>query len=88
MEYDPADVDRFIALADAIEDAFPDLVVEGNLEEEGRPGSFEVATEDGAPLFSRLASHCYPEPEGLVRAIGRRYRYRARARESLEDTCG
>lgn len=29
MEYNPEDVDRFIEVADAVEDAFPGLVVEG-----------------------------------------------------------
>ncbi len=86
VEYDPADVDRFIALADAIEEAFPDLLVEGNPEEDGRPGAFEVSTQEGTPLFSRLASHCYPDPEGLVRAIAASYK--GRDRESLEDACG
>ena len=29
MSYDPAEVDRFIELADAVEDAFPGVLVEG-----------------------------------------------------------
>lgn len=29
MEYQPEEVDRFIEVADAVEDAFPGLVVEG-----------------------------------------------------------
>jgi hypothetical protein len=52
-------VDRFIELADAIEAAFPSVIVEGNEEVEGRPGAFEVAAEDGRVYFSRLTG-----PEG------------------------
>lgn len=86
MEYDPADVDRFIELADAIEEAFPDLQVEGNPEAEGRPGAFEVALEEGTPLFSRLATGVYPDVAGLVRAIAESYA--GRGRGGLEDSCG
>ena len=73
VEYDPAEVDRFIELADAIEDAFPSIIVEGNEGEEGRPGSFEVCTEDGRCVFSRLGSGVWPEVGDLlvrIRAAG------------------
>ncbi len=79
---------RFIALADAIEEAFPDLLVEGNPggDEEGRPGAFEVTSEDGTPLFSRLSSGQYPDPAGLVRAIAGSYKGRSLA--DIDDACG
>lgn len=66
VEYDPQEVDRFITLADAIEAAFPSVVVEGNEEEDGRPGSFEVSTPDGRVLFSRLGCGLWPEAADIV----------------------
>jgi selT/selW/selH-like putative selenoprotein len=70
FEFDPSEVDRFIALADEIEDAFPDLIVEGNPEADGRPGSFEVVTDDGRPLFSRLECARWPNTSELLLKIG------------------
>lgn len=42
MDYDPAAVDSFIQLADAIEDTFPGVVVQGNEKE----GAFNVGFEE------------------------------------------
>lgn len=42
IEYDPDDVDTFIEIADAIEEAFPKVIVNGNDQGPGRPGAFEV----------------------------------------------
>ena len=50
VEYDSAQVDRFIEAADEIEDAFPGLIVEG-IEVEDRPGAFDVLLEDGTEVF-------------------------------------
>jgi selT/selW/selH-like putative selenoprotein len=61
---------RFIALADAIEAAFPNVVVEGNPTGPGRPGAFEVTLPDGAVLFSKLSSGGWPEAGSVVDAIG------------------
>jgi hypothetical protein len=63
-------------------------VVEGNPggDEEGRPGAFEVTSEDGTPLFSRLSSGQYPDPQGLVRAIAASYKGRGMA--DVGDACG
>lgn len=70
VEYDEEEVDRFIALADAIEAAFPNVVVEGNPSGPGRPGAFEVTLPDGAVLFSKLSSGGWPEAGSVVDAIG------------------
>jgi hypothetical protein len=56
IEFDPQDVEEFIKIADAIESAFPSVVVDGNEAGEGRKGSFEIQTEDGTSLWSRLGS--------------------------------
>ncbi len=72
VEYDPQHVDAFIELADAIEDAFPSMLVEGNEEGEGRPGSFEVLAEDGTSLFSRLSMKAAPKTEDIIALIASR----------------
>jgi selT/selW/selH-like putative selenoprotein len=64
------DKHRFIALADAIEEAYPNVVVEGNPTGPGRPGSFEVTLPDGAVLFSKLNSGGWPQAETVVESIG------------------
>lgn len=61
---------RFIALADAIEEAFPNIVVEGNPSGPGRPGAFEVTGANGALLFSKLSSGGWPQAEVVVDAVG------------------
>lgn len=66
FEFDPTEVDRFIALADEIEEEFPELVVEGNVDQDGRPGSFEVVTEDGLELFSRMETSRFPIAMELI----------------------
>lgn len=66
----PTHTPRFIALADAIEAAFPNVVVEGNPTGPGRPGAFEVTLPDGAVLFSKLSSGGWPEAGSVVDAIG------------------
>lgn len=60
---------RFIALADAIEAAFPNVVVEGNPSGPGRPGAFEVTGASGALMHSRLDSGAWPDPDVLVSAL-------------------
>lgn len=69
VEYDEEEVDRFIALADAIEAAFPNVVVEGNPEGPGRPGAFEVKAAAGQLLFSRLGSGGWPQHQAVVEAL-------------------
>lgn len=48
MEYDPAEVDRFIDIADAIEEQFPSVVVDGQEVD----GAFNVVLEDDKILIS------------------------------------
>lgn len=69
IEYDPQDVDVFIAMADAIEDAFPSVVVEGNEDGDGRAGAFEIVTSDGTPIFSKLESKRSPDPADVIDRI-------------------
>jgi selT/selW/selH-like putative selenoprotein len=66
VEYDPEEVDRFIELADALEAAFPHVRVDGNELSEGRPGAFEITTDNGHSVFSRLQSGLAPEPADII----------------------
>ena len=88
IEYDPDDVDAFIAVADAIEAAFPSVVVEGNEGQDGRPGSFEVTTEDGLQVYSRLYSKARPDPEDVIARIVNRTNFEAGGQKPAEDMCG
>lgn len=72
MEYNPEDVDRFIEVADAVEDAFPGLVVEGIEAVEGAH-VFAVKMEDGTLIFSHGDRSSLPGNEeiiGVIRAAG------------------
>ena len=64
-----AAIHRFITLADAIEAAFPGVVVEGNAEGDGRSGSFEIKSATGEVLFSRLESGAWPQEVAIVEAL-------------------
>jgi hypothetical protein len=60
----------YIQVADAIEEAFPNVVVDGNVDADGRPGSFEVVGAAGRVLFSRLASGgTPPQAAAIVAAL-------------------
>lgn len=72
IEYDPEDVEAFIQVADAIEEAFPSVVVKGNEESDGRPGAFEIQTDDGISVYSRLASRLLPQPQDVLQRIASR----------------
>jgi len=76
IEYDPEDIELYIKVADAIEEAFPSVVVEGNEAGDGRPGSFEISTPDGASpvLFSRLSTKQVPDVEDVISRIVNRNR--------------
>jgi len=70
IEYDPEELDRFISMADDIEDAIPEVMVDGNPPDmKPRAGSFEVTLEDGTVLFSKLKDSTYPESTALIAAI-------------------
>ncbi|GAX85410.1 hypothetical protein CEUSTIGMA_g12826.t1 [Chlamydomonas eustigma] len=81
IEFDPKDVEAFIAVADAIEAAFPKVIVNGNEEEDGRPGSFEVSTEDGVNIFSRISTGLSPKAQDIIEKIVNR----AKLTEGDED---
>jgi selT/selW/selH-like putative selenoprotein len=87
IEYDPEDLEAFILLADAIEEAFPTVVVKGNEEQEGRPGSFEIQTDDGLNVYSRLATKTLPGPQEVLRRISMRAKL-AGADEENRPFCG
>jgi selT/selW/selH-like putative selenoprotein len=74
IEFDPNDVEDFIKLADAIEAAFPSVIVEGNEEKEGRRGSFEIQTEDGIAIWSRLtlSTSSLPGTQDIINRIANR----------------
>ena len=62
VEYDPAEVDRFIEVADAIEDAFPGIMVDGV---EVRGGAAQDAQQHSLPSLPFLyrapcAPYCVP----------------------------
>lgn len=80
-------MEAYIELADAIEAAFPSVVVEGNEEGDGRAGAFEVSTSDGHQVHSRLQGQKLPDPEDLIQTIANRARL---SKEQPTDgpTCG
>ena len=55
--YDPGDVDHFIEVADAIEDSFPGIIVEGiEVEGAGAGSMFEVKSAEGPlPVLGQAA---------------------------------
>lgn len=70
IEYDPDEVDRFISLADAIEDVYPEIMVDGNPDEiEPRDGSFEITLEDGTVLFSKLGGDSFPSVSDVIAQV-------------------
>ncbi|KAL4421605.1 hypothetical protein ABPG75_010896 [Micractinium tetrahymenae] len=54
VEYAPAEVDAFIAFADAVEEEFEGVMVDG-VEVDGHPGAFDIRLEDGQTIYSRAA---------------------------------
>lgn len=81
-------------VADAIEEAFPSVVVEGNEEKEGRPGSFEVAAAGEGEarttpqVFSRLDSQQLPDPQDIIARIANRNRRAAEPSQTTGAGCG
>lgn len=63
-------MDRFIEFADAIEDIFPELMVDGNPEGTmPKTGAFEVSLENGEILFSKLQEERFPSEDEVLEAI-------------------
>jgi len=74
--YHPDDVDLFIAVADAIEDAFPSLVVEGEETEDSGSAPdadrlFKLTVEDGRVLFQRSNLNDSVDPGHLVELLAK-----------------
>ena len=72
VEYNPADVDRFIDIADAVEERFPSLMVDGQEVDgdaaDGKP-MFEVKAQDGRSLFSAREMGRFPDSAEILDAI-------------------
>eukprot|EP00700_Malawimonas_jakobiformis_P001998 EC722982.1.p2 GENE.EC722982.1~~EC722982.1.p2 ORF type:complete len:64 (+),score=8.14 EC722982.1:201-392(+) len=57
-------------VASALKSAFPGLEVLGNSQAtRPRLGAFEVTTEDGQVLFSKLKTGRFPDPKEVVAAL-------------------
>ena len=69
VEFDPPGVDRFIQLADVLEDAFPSVMVEEAEGAVAREGAFEMTHEDGTVLFSKLDAGRAPEALEVLEAL-------------------
>lgn len=52
LKYGPELVDTFIEIADAVEDEFPDLQVDGDEEEALEEGTFQIVADDGHVIFT------------------------------------
>ena len=65
VEYDPAQVDRFIEIADAVEDVFPGVLVEG-VEVEGRPGACDILLEDGTLVVGTASGGAVGDLDAVV----------------------
>ncbi|KAK9787996.1 hypothetical protein WJX73_010206 [Symbiochloris irregularis] len=66
LHYHEDEVDNYIALADMIEEAFPDLAVDGE-EDAAVKGSIKVTKEDGEQIH--MLSHEDAGNEGLVNDV-------------------
>lgn len=75
MVYDPEDVDLFIAVADAIEVAFPDLIVEGEETEGGTGQQFLMTSIDGRVLFERGDAKDVVKPALMVEILANDVRH-------------
>ena len=67
IRYPPDAVDSFIEVADAVEDRFPDLQVDGEETEDLKDGTFEVLANDGRILLSAAEEKF--NPEEIVKAL-------------------
>ncbi len=66
VEYDSAETDHFIELADAIEDRFPGVAVDGHEKDDGPKGFFRIRAANGDVLFVTEDSSAKPDPEAVV----------------------
>ena len=68
VEYDSAQVDRFIEFADALEDALPGVMVDG-IEITDTNSTFNVKLEDGELLLSVSAAADLPDTRDVLAAL-------------------
>ena len=66
VEYDSAETDHFIELADAIEDRFPGVAVDGREKDDGPKGFFRIMAAEGDVLFVTEDSSAKPDPQEIV----------------------
>lgn len=68
VTYGQDELNQFIDLADAIEDQFPELSVEG-VEIEQDNQSFSVKTEDGKIVMERKSAGPFPETASVIESL-------------------
>lgn len=68
VTYGPIELNQFIDLADAIENEFPELSVEGVEVEEGNQ-SFSVKKEDGTVVIERKSAGPFPEAASIIESL-------------------
>ena len=70
VAHNSKDVDRFIELADFLEDLFPAIAVEGDTDDALAVGTFEIRGEDGSLLYSHSAgTEGLPDVDVLQKAL-------------------
>jgi hypothetical protein len=73
VSYDKKETDRFIELADFIEQRLPGIAVEGNPDGAAPSGTFCIKDEDGAVLYERAPGTPLPTDASLLEMIARRF---------------
>ena len=68
VTYGQDEVNQFIDLADAIENEFPELSVEG-VEIEKDNQSFSVKKEDGTIVMERKSAGPFPEASSIIESL-------------------
>ncbi|KAA6424624.1 MAG: hypothetical protein FRX49_05292 [Trebouxia sp. A1-2] len=68
VTYGQDEVNQFIDLADAIEEEFPELQVEGVEIEKDQQG-FSVKTEDGKIVAERQSPGPFPEASSIIESL-------------------
>jgi len=68
VTYGQDEVNQFIDLADAIEEEFPELHVDGVEIEKDQQG-FSVKTEDGKVVMERKTAGPFPEASSIIESL-------------------
>lgn len=68
VTYGQDELNQFIDLADAIEDEFPELSVEG-VEIEQDNQSFSVKAEDGKIILERKSAGPFPDAASIIESL-------------------